>query len=52
MIKIIDQTLILMLAIDAAWVAYGVSAKRNMWVWILLYWVILTAHNFVAYMVL
>lgn len=39
------QFLIFMLMADAAWVAYGLIRKRNMWRWICLYWVILTIKN-------
>ena len=41
----ISQLLVILLMVDAAWVAYGLSRKRVMWHWIVLYWVILTAKN-------
>lgn len=43
----IDQILILLLMLDAAWVAYGLYKKKVMWRWIVLYWVILTTKNLV-----
>ena len=42
----ISQILIIMLAIDAAWVAYLLSRKRTAFNWIFIYWIILTAKNF------
>lgn len=42
-----SQFLVFLLMADAAWVAYGLSKKRNMWKWIIVYWIILTAKNFV-----
>ena len=41
----ISQLLIILLMLDAAWVAYGLIRKRNMWRWICLYWLILTVKN-------
>lgn len=41
----ISQTLIFLLMADAAWIAYGLYRKRNMWAWIVAYWVILTVKN-------
>ena len=49
MLRIIDQILILALAIDAGWVAAGIIRRRIMWRWICLYWVILTSRNIVAF---
>lgn len=46
----IAQILIFLLMADAAWVAYGLIRKRNMWRWIVLYWLILTAKNMVDLM--
>jgi hypothetical protein len=43
--KMISQLLIILLMADAAWVAYGLLRKRNMWKWIVLYWIILTLKN-------
>ena len=34
-----------MLMADAAWVAYGLLRKKNMWKWIFVYWILLTAKN-------
>ena len=42
---VIDELLVLMLLIDASWVAYGLYKKRVMWKYIVLYWVILSAKN-------
>ena len=41
----IAQLLIILLMADAAWVACGLIRKRNMWRWIVLYWILLTAKN-------
>ena len=41
----ITQILIFLLCADAAWVAVGLLRKRNMWLWICCYWVILTLKN-------
>ena len=46
----IAQLLIFMLMADAAFVAYGLIHKRNMWKAIVLYWLILTAKNLVDFM--
>lgn len=46
----IAQILIFLLMADAAWVAYGLIRKRNRWVWICIYWLILTAKNMVDLM--
>lgn len=40
-----SQALVLLLMIDAAWVAWGLCHHWDMWVWIVLYWLILTAKN-------
>ena len=37
----------IMLAAIAAYVAYGLYRKRNMWRWIFLYWVVLTVKNII-----
>lgn len=42
----VSQILIILLMIDAAWVAYGLIKQKVMWKWICLYWIILTAKNF------
>ena len=41
----ISQIFICLLCINAAWVAYGLSEKKNMWPGIVCYWVILTLKN-------
>ena len=46
----IAQLLIFLLMADAAFVAYGLMRKRNMWKFICLYWLILTAKNLVDLM--
>ena len=43
----IAQILIFMLMADAAFVAYGLMRKRNMWKAIVAYWIILTLKNLV-----
>lgn len=43
--KILSQFLVLLLMIDAGWVANGLVHHRDMWKWIVLYWVLLTAKN-------
>ena len=43
----ISQAIVFLLMADAAWVVYGLIRKRNMWRWIVLYWVILTAKNMI-----
>lgn len=47
---IVAQFLILLLMIDAGWVAWGLLHNQVMWPWICWYWVILTMKNFVDYM--
>jgi len=44
--KIVSQILVFLLMADAAWVASGLTGKKNMWKWIVAYWVILTIKNF------
>ena len=41
----ITHLLIILLAILAGYVAYGLYRKRNMWRWIVVYWVTLTIKN-------
>lgn len=43
----VSQIFVFALFLDAAWVAYGLIKKRNMWKWICLYWVLLTLKNLV-----
>lgn len=45
----ISQILIIFLMLDAAQVAYGLARKRNMWHWIVTYWIILTLKNLADY---
>lgn len=40
-----DQIMIFLLAIDAGIVAVGLSKKKNMWLFILLYWMALLMKN-------
>lgn len=40
-----DQLLILLLALDAMIVAAGLSKKKNMWQFIVAYWIILFVKN-------
>ncbi len=44
------QFLIILLGVDAAWVAWGLFHNWIMWPWICLYWVILTLKNLVDYL--
>lgn len=46
----ISQIFVLLLAINAGYVAYGLSRKKVMWKWIILYWVILTLKNLYEFM--
>lgn len=46
-----DQILILLLMLDALVVAVGLAKKKNMWMFIVMYWIILftkNAMNFIA----
>lgn len=45
-----SQTFVLLLMIDAGFVAYNLAKQRNMWWFIVLYWVLLTAKNAVDFM--
>lgn len=45
----ISQFCVFLLMLDAAWVAGGLLGKKNMWRWICLYWIILTAKNAVDF---
>lgn len=42
----LTNLLIILLAILAAYVAYGLYHKQNMWKWIMVYWLVLTVKNF------
>ena len=46
----LDTLLMVILCLDAAWVAQGIIRKRNMWSWIALYWVILTLKCLLQYL--
>ena len=41
----IDQLFVLALALIAARVAIGLANCKNMWRWIIAYWIVLTAKN-------
>ena len=43
----ITQLLILLLFIDAAYIACGLMQKRDMWSYICIYWILLTVKNLV-----
>ena len=47
--RVISQIYIFMLMVNAGWVAYGLTKKKNMWKWICLYWIILTFKNAVDF---
>ena len=47
--KTVSQILVFLLMIEAAWVSVGLYRKKNMWVFIFWYWVILTAKNAVDF---
>jgi hypothetical protein len=40
-----DQLLILLLMLDALIVAVGLAKKKNMWTFIVMYWIILFTKN-------
>lgn len=42
---IILSCLVIILAAIAGIVLYGLAKKRNMWVWIIAYWAVLTLKN-------
>ena len=42
-----SQALVCLLMLDAGWIAYGLSQRRDMWPWIVGYWIILTVKNLV-----
>ena len=46
----VSQILVLFLIGIAALVAVGLMRKKNMWRWIILYWVVLTAKNLADYL--
>ena len=41
----VSQIYVLILALIAARVAYGLSQKKVMWMWIVSYWITLTCKN-------
>lgn len=41
----LTDLLIILLAILAGYVAYGLYKRKVMWKWIVLYWLVLTAKN-------
>lgn len=45
----LTNLLIILLAVIAAIVTYGLYRKRNMWHWILLYWIVLMIKNLLDY---
>lgn len=46
----VSQILVLCLIGIAALVAVGLMRKKNMWKWIILYWVVLTMKNLADFM--
>lgn len=42
-----SQMAVFLLMADAAYVAYGLLKKKNMWMFIVLYWIILTYKNMI-----
>ena len=41
-----SQVIIFVLMVNAACVAYGLAHRKNMWKWIVLYWMFLTYKNY------
>lgn len=48
--KEISALLVYILLAISAYVAAGMSQKRNMWKWICLYWVALAIKNFIEFL--
>lgn len=48
--KMLSQFLVLLLMVDAGWVAYGLAQNRVMWAWIVTYWILLTLKNLCDYL--
>lgn len=48
-LKAISQFLVILLALDAGWVAIGLAKGMMMQWWIVTYWIILTLKNAVDY---
>lgn len=46
--QILDAALVLALMLIAAVVLVGLVRRRNMWVWIIAYWAVLTVRNAVT----
>ena len=44
-----SQFCVFLLMLNAAYVTYGLSRRRNMWLFIVLYWVILTIKNYIDF---
>ena len=44
-----SQFCVFLLMLNAAYVAYGLSRRRNMWLFIVLYWIILTIKNYIDF---
>lgn len=42
----VSQVFVYLLMLDALWIACGLVQRRNMWSWIVLYWLLLTAKNY------
>lgn len=45
-----SQIMVFLLMADALIVAIGLFRKRNMWKWIITYWVLLTIKNFIDFL--
>lgn len=45
--NVFSQIFVFLLYADAAYVSCGLLKKRNMWKWIILYWVLLTCKNLI-----
>lgn len=45
-----SQIMVFLLMADALIVAIGLFRKRNMWKWIIAYWVLLTIKNFIDFL--
>ena len=48
-LKAVSQFLVILLAVDAGWVAIGLAKRMMMQWWIVTYWIILTIKNAVDY---
>ena len=45
-----SQIMVFLLMADALIVVIGLFRKRNMWKWIITYWVLLTIKNFIDFL--